>query len=141
MHSKSTPTGFTTKSYYLKLILGAALTGAAISTAVNLGAALAHRGAPGSGGPSGIGAVLGALGGVAFGLRYKRSRRQCLDERLVAHQGHASRWAAFVGILIMCGWLIVGFVSRRLVRWDLVVIMAAMALTQWIALFVYGKKN
>jgi hypothetical protein len=106
-----------------------------------LGSALFHRGQALPGAYAGIGAALGALGGAVFGVRYKRGLKEYQDERLVAHRSHASRWAAFTGVLIMSGWLIVDYTARHLVRWDLIVIMGAMAVTQWIALFVYGKKN
>jgi hypothetical protein len=129
------------KSHFIKLILGATLTAIVVSLGFSFGLALSGFGDREPSTLSAVGAALGALSGAVFGVRYKMRVKSVLDERLVSHRNLATRWAAIVGILIMSGWTLYDFCFHRFVRWDLIIIMGTMSLSQWIAMIFYGKKN
>ena len=66
---------------------------------------------------------------------------QMLDERLIAHRYKATRLAALVGSVAMSGYLIYGIVAKGTIRWDLFIIMCAMAATKLAATLYYRKTN
>lgn len=141
MATKPTITDDSEKSPVVKLITGAVVTAVLISLAFNLGGALIDHAGGENRTARAVGIILGPLGAAIFAWRFKKKRKNYRDERLIAHQGLASRWATFAGALVMSGWLVVDYIARFVVRWDLIIIMSTMAASKLIALFVYDKKN
>lgn len=64
-----------------------------------------------------------------------------IDERFLAHRYKATRLATMVGAVLMFVYFTYDVVTRREIRWDLFVIMCAMAATKVLAMLYYGRKN
>ena len=64
-----------------------------------------------------------------------------IDERFLAHRYKATRLATMVGVVLMFVYFTYALVTRREIRWDLFVIMCAMAATKVLAMLYYGRKN
>ena len=64
-----------------------------------------------------------------------------IDERFLAHRYKATRLATMVGVVLMFVNFTYEVVTRREIRWDLLVIMCAMAATKVLAMLYYGRKN
>lgn len=64
-----------------------------------------------------------------------------IDERFLAHRYKATRLATMVGVVLMFVYFTYDVVTRREIRWDLFVIMCAMAATKVLAMLYYRRKN
>jgi len=64
-----------------------------------------------------------------------------IDERFLAHRYKATRLATLVGVVMMLVYFTYEAATRREIRWDLFVIMCAMAATKVVAMLYYRKKN
>jgi hypothetical protein len=59
------------------------------------------------------------------------------DERFILHRYYATRLAMVVGILLITGWFCYELVANQHLRWDLVIIAGAMAITKVLAMIYY----
>ena len=66
------------------------------------------------------------------------SRLFMVDERFVMHRYISTRWAVVVGVLLMGIWINYEFFTRRVLRYDLLVILAAMLVTK-VAVMIYYR--
>jgi hypothetical protein len=57
-----------------------------------------------------------------------------LDERFIAHRHRSSRLALGVGILLMAAWFNYELIAHRRVEMDLLVSLAAMAVTKVVSM-------
>jgi len=64
-----------------------------------------------------------------------------IDERFLAHRYKATRLATMVGVVLMLVYFTYEVVTRREIRWDLFVIMCAMAAAKVFAMLYYRRKN
>jgi hypothetical protein len=64
-----------------------------------------------------------------------------VDERFLAHRYKATRLSTMVGVVLMFVYFTYEVVTRREIRWDLFVIMCAMAATKVIAMLYYRRTN
>jgi hypothetical protein len=60
-----------------------------------------------------------------------------IDERTAQHRYKATRLATLVGALLMGVYVVYELVSKGTIRWDLFVIMGAMAATKLAAMLYY----
>lgn len=58
-----------------------------------------------------------------------------MDERFVMHRLRSTRWAAIVGVIMMCALTIYEF------RWELIIIMGVMAITKWAVMLYYRRTD
>ena len=64
-----------------------------------------------------------------------------VDERFIMHRYKATRLATLVGMVMMFVYLVYEIVARRTIRWELFIIMGAMAATKSIAMIYYRRTN
>ena len=64
-----------------------------------------------------------------------------MDERAIFHRYKASRWALIVGTVIMGGFILYDYISKDLFRWDLFIILLAMAVVKIAVRIYYMKKG
>jgi hypothetical protein len=64
-----------------------------------------------------------------------------IDERFLAHRYKATRLATMVGAILMFVFFTYDLVTRREIRWELILIMCAMAATKVLAMFYYKRTN
>lgn len=64
-----------------------------------------------------------------------------IDERFVMHRFKATRLATLVGTALMFGFFTYALVTEKIIRWEYLIIMTAMAVTKLAALFVYRRTN
>ncbi len=64
-----------------------------------------------------------------------------IDERFIMHRFKATRLAVLVGMAMMAALFFYGILARGVVRWDLFVIILAMAVTKVCALLHYRRTN
>ena len=64
-----------------------------------------------------------------------------VDERFLAHRYKATRLATMVGVVLMFGFFTYALVKTREIRWELILIMCAMAATKVLAMFYYKRTN
>ncbi len=64
-----------------------------------------------------------------------------MDERAIYHRYKASRWTLATGLTIMFVWFQYDLISIRVIRWDFMIIMGAMALAKLVSRFYYKKTN
>ena len=64
-----------------------------------------------------------------------------MDERAIYHRYKASRWSLATGLVIMFVWFQYDLISIRVIRWDFMIIMGAMALAKLVSRFYYKKTN
>ena len=64
-----------------------------------------------------------------------------VDERFIMHRYKATRLATIVGMVTMFVYLVYEIVARRTIRWELLIIMGAMAATKSIAMIYYRRTN
>ena len=64
-----------------------------------------------------------------------------MDERFIMHRYKATRAAMFVGVILMGVFFWYDYVSSHVVRWDLLLIMVAMAVVKVGVMFYYRRTN
>lgn len=64
-----------------------------------------------------------------------------LDERSIIHRYKATRLSVLVGTLIMFVYFTYELVATKVIRWDLFIIMAAMAVVKLAARFYFARTN
>ncbi len=64
-----------------------------------------------------------------------------MDERFVLHRYKSTSHAAVVGGVALGGWFLYQFYGHHQVRWDLFIILAAMAVTKLSALVWYRLRD
>ncbi len=64
-----------------------------------------------------------------------------VDERFFAHRYKATRLAAMVGAGLMFGFFTYALVKSREIRWDLFVVICAMAAAKVAAMAYYRRAN
>jgi hypothetical protein len=64
-----------------------------------------------------------------------------VDERFIMHRYKATRLSVAVGVILMAGYFFYEFVAHRLIRWDLFVIMASMAVVKVVAMLYLRRTN
>jgi hypothetical protein len=62
-----------------------------------------------------------------------------IDERYVLHRYKATSHAAVVGSVLLGGFFLYDFLARDALRWDLAVVLAAMAITKLGVLAYYRR--
>ena len=62
-----------------------------------------------------------------------------IDERYVLHRYKATSHAAVVGAVLLGGFFLYDFLARDVVRWDLFIVMAVMAVTKLGVLAYYRR--
>jgi hypothetical protein len=62
-----------------------------------------------------------------------------IDERYLLHRFKAASHAAVVGGVLLGGLFLYDFLARDLLRWDIAIVMAAMAATKLGALAYYRR--
>ena len=62
-----------------------------------------------------------------------------VDERFIAHRYKATRLAMAVGIALIVGFFFYAYVAGNVIRWDLFIILCAMAVTKVVAMVILGK--
>jgi len=62
-----------------------------------------------------------------------------VDERFIAHRYKATRLATAVGVVLMVGFFFYGHLADGVIRWDLLIILCAMAVTKVVAMLVLGR--
>lgn len=65
------------------------------------------------------------------------SRIFAVDERFVMHRYISTRWAVVVGVVLMGIWVNYEFFTRHVLRYDLLVILAAMLVTKVFVMVYY----
>ena len=60
-----------------------------------------------------------------------------LDERFLEHRYRASRLSLIVAVLLLGGWLLYDFYGRDMLHVEIIVILAAMAVTKLAAMAYY----
>jgi hypothetical protein len=63
------------------------------------------------------------------------------DERFIMHRYKATRLATMVGMIMMFAYVTFEIVVHRIIRWEIFVIMAAIAATKSIAMLYYRRTN
>ena len=64
-----------------------------------------------------------------------------MDERFIIHRYKATRVAMMVGIILMGVFFWYEYISNRMVRWDLLLIMGAMAVAKVGVMLYYRRTN
>ena len=64
-----------------------------------------------------------------------------MDERAIYHRYKASRCSLATGLVIMFVWFQYDLFLLRIIRWDFMIIMGAMALAKLASRFYYKKTN
>ena len=64
-----------------------------------------------------------------------------VDERFIIHRFKATRFATVVGVVMMFGYFNYNLFAKKVYRWDLLIIMASMALSKLIAMYYFRKTN
>jgi hypothetical protein len=64
-----------------------------------------------------------------------------VDERFVLHRYKSTSHAAVVGGVALGGWLLFQFYAHHQLRWDLLIILAMMAVTKMSALAWYRLRD
>ena len=64
-----------------------------------------------------------------------------MDERFVMHRYKATRAAMIVGVIIMGVFFWYDYISSRAVRWDLLLVMGAMAVVKVATMLYFRKTN
>lgn len=64
-----------------------------------------------------------------------------MDERAILHRYKASRWSLAVGALLMFGFFQYAYLVDRIVRWDYIIVIAAMLIVKLAVRFYYHKTN
>jgi len=64
-----------------------------------------------------------------------------LDERSIMHRYKATRLAVLVGTIMMFAYFTYELVTTKVIRWDLFIILAAMAAVKLAARFYYARTN
>jgi len=62
-----------------------------------------------------------------------------IDERYVLHRFKATSHAAVVGAFMLGGFFLYDFLARDRIRWDIAIVVAAMAVTKLVALVYYRR--
>lgn len=75
-----------------------------------------------------IAGVLGMLTGVAA---------LDVDERFVMHRYYSTRIAMIVGVFLLAGWLMYENFFNGVLRWDLFIILMAIAVTKVVAMIYF----
>ncbi len=66
------------------------------------------------------------------------SKLFAVDERFIMHRYYSTRWAVVVGGILMGGWVLYEYYVNRVVRYDFILIMLAMAVTK-LGMMVYYR--
>lgn len=64
-----------------------------------------------------------------------------MDERFVMHRLRSTRLAAIVGVIILSILLSYEFFMNKVFRWEILIVITAMALTKWAAMLYYQKTD
>jgi multisubunit Na+/H+ antiporter MnhG subunit len=64
-----------------------------------------------------------------------------VDERFLAHRYKATRLATMVGVVLIFAFFTYALVKTREIRWDLFIVLCAMAAAKVIAMAYYKKMN
>ena len=64
-----------------------------------------------------------------------------VDERFIAHRYKATRLAMAVGTALIVGFFFYGYAADKVIRWDLFIILCAMAATKVVAMMIFGKTS
>lgn len=64
-----------------------------------------------------------------------------VDERFIMHRYKATRLSVLVGVILMLASFTWGYLGAGVMRWDLFVIMCAMAAVKVAAMFYYRRYN
>jgi hypothetical protein len=64
-----------------------------------------------------------------------------VDERFLAHRYKATRLATMVGVVLMFAFFTYALVTTREIRWDLFIVICAMAAAKVIAMSYYRRTN
>ena len=64
-----------------------------------------------------------------------------MDERFFMHRFKSTRLAMVVGLVLMVGWFNYDYFANDVMRWDLFVIVLAMAVTKLGAMLYYRLTN
>lgn len=64
-----------------------------------------------------------------------------MDERFIMHRYKATRAATIVGVILMGVFFWYEYVSNRMVRWDLLLVMSAMAVAKVGVMLYYRRTN
>ena len=64
-----------------------------------------------------------------------------MDERFIMHRYRSTRLATIVGVVLMGGWANYELFVNHVLRWDLLIIMAAIALVKVGAMIYYRLTN
>jgi hypothetical protein len=75
-----------------------------------------------------ITSVLSAVAGVAA---------LDVDERFIMHRYYSTRIAMIVGMIVLAGWFLYENVINGVLRWDLFIILMAIAVTKVLAMIYF----
>ena len=64
-----------------------------------------------------------------------------VDERFIMHRFKATRLATLVGTILMAVFFFYAYIEGKVIRWDLFVVMCAMAATKVLAMVYYRRTN
>jgi uncharacterized protein (DUF983 family) len=64
-----------------------------------------------------------------------------MDERFIMHRYKATRVAMMVGVILMGFFFWYEYVSNRMVRWDLLLVMGAMTVAKVGVMLYYRRTN
>ena len=64
-----------------------------------------------------------------------------MDERAIYHRYKASRWSLATGLIIMFVWFQYELFFTKVIRWDFMIIISAMAIAKLGSRFYYKKIN
>lgn len=64
-----------------------------------------------------------------------------MDERFIMHRLYATRLSAIVGAALLGCWYFYLFITKNEIHYEIILILAAMVVTKFAALFYYRKKN
>ena len=64
-----------------------------------------------------------------------------MDERFKMHRLYSTRFAMLIGVIMIAVWFNYEYFANHTLRWDLFIIMVAMAVSKMAAMIYYKKTN
>ncbi|UCF04073.1 MAG: hypothetical protein JSV33_08950 [bacterium] len=64
-----------------------------------------------------------------------------VDERFLMHRLKSTRLAMMVGVVLICALFMYYYLSNKVLRWDLFIILVAVAVTKIAAMLYYRRTN
>ena len=92
---------------------------------------------------AGLSSVLFGLSAVLLVMGFIRSFKETrtLDERFILHRLKATRLAAIVGLVLLLVWQCYDAFANDVIRWEILVILGAMAITKVGAMLYYRHSD